>query len=364
MNQGRPKRSDYMNWAKTRQRGRFTLAVSGIGPIALDELGASWSDLALEPPPGYGYPRLTEAIAARCGVGPDRVVTAAGTSGANHLAMATILEPGDDVLCEFPAYEPMVTLALHLGARVRFVSRRAERGFRIDADDFTRTMRPTTRLVLLSNLHNPSSVATDAATLRAIGAQADKVGAKVLVDEVYLDAAFERAPPSAAALGDAFVVTSSLTKVYGISGLRAGWIVASSELAGRMWRMKDLFGVNDAHPAERLALVALGKLEALGARARRILDANRALWNGFVESHREALDVELLPYGTTSFPRVLRGDGDELETLLRDRYETTVVPGRFFGCPDRIRIGLCGDPEGFAEGLGRMGEALTGLLDG
>lgn len=364
MSELRPKRSDYMNWAKTRQKGRFTLAVSGIRPIALDELGASWDDLALEPPQGYGYPRLTALIAARYGVAPDRVVTAAGTSGANHLAMATILEPGDDVLCEFPAYEPMVTLALHLGARVRFVSRRAEDGFRVDADDVTRTIRPTTRLVLLSNLHNPSSVATDVEALRAIGAQADKVGAKVLVDEVYLDAAFEHAPRSAALLGDAFVVTSSLTKVYGISGLRAGWIVASSPAAARMWRLKDLFGVNDAHPAERLAVVALGRLDVLAARARAILEANRALWNAFVEAHRDALDVELLPYGTTSFPRVLRGDGDELETLLRDRYETTVVPGRFFGCPDRVRVGLCGDPEGFAAGLERLGDALRTPLDG
>ena len=104
--------------------------------------------------------------------------TAAGTSGANHLAMATLLEPGDEVVCEFPAYEPMVTLALHLGASVRFVSRQADRGFRLDAGAVVDAIGVRTKLVLLSNLHNPSSVATDAATLRAIGARAESVGAR------------------------------------------------------------------------------------------------------------------------------------------------------------------------------------------
>lgn len=361
MSASRPKQSEYMHWAKTWQRGKFTLAVSGIRPIALDELGATWDDLALDPPHGYGYPRLSETIAERHGIDAGRVVTAAGTSGANHLAMATLLEPGDEVLFESPAYEPMVALALHLGAQVRYVARRPERGFRFDVDEVADAIGPSTRLVALSNLHNPSSVATDAATLRAIGAKAETVGARVLVDEVYLDAAFEHAPPSAATLGDGFVVTSSLTKVYGVSGLRAGWIVAEPSVASRMWRVKDLFGVNDAHPAERLAIVAFRNLEKLGARARGILDANRALWNAFVESHRDTLDVELLPYGTTSFPRLVHGDGDALERILRERYETTVVPGRFFGSPDRIRIGFCGEPEGFREGLGRLAEALDGF---
>ena len=358
MSEARPGQSEYMHWAKTHPRTRFDLATSGIPPIALADLGAVWEDLALEPPRGYGYAPLSEAISARYGVSAEHVVTAAGTSGANHLAMAALLDRGDDVVCETPGYEPLGTLAAHLGAHVRTVERRAERGFAIDPDDLARALSPRTRLVVLSNLHNPSSAAIDEPTLRALGDLAGRVGATVLVDEVYLDAAFERAPPSAAGLDGPFVVTSSLTKVYGISGLRAGWIVASPELARRMWRLKDLFGVNDAHPAERLALSALARLEDLAARARRILDANRRVWNEFVARHADYLAVEPQPWGTTSFPRLRRTDGDTLAAVLSERYETTIVPGRYFGAPRHVRVGLCCDPETFPEALERLQRAL------
>ncbi|MCL4811969.1 MAG: aminotransferase class I/II-fold pyridoxal phosphate-dependent enzyme [Vicinamibacteraceae bacterium] len=366
----RPMHSDYMHWAKTRQRARFTLSLSGLAALAIDDLGATWGDLALEPPGGYGYAPLAGAIAARYGVAAECIVTAAGTSGANHLAMAALIEPGDEVLCESPVYEPMASLARHLGARLRLLPRRPEHGFRLDAREAVDAIGPDTRLVLLTNLHNPSSAPIDGATLEAIGARASAVGAKVLVDEVYLDAAFERAPPSAASLaggprhdGDTFLVTSSLTKVYGLSGLRAGWIVTSPPLARRMWRLKDLFGVNDGHPAERLSVVAFERLDALAARARRILDINRAAWHAFLDTHQDDLEVEALPFGTTSFPRVVHGDGDRLERLLRDRYETAVVPGRFFGVPDRVRIGVCGDPLEFPEALARLHDALADLRE-
>jgi aspartate/methionine/tyrosine aminotransferase len=354
-------RSEYMHWAKTRQQARFTLAISGIQPIALEELGASWHDLALEPPAGYGWPPLAARIAERYGVPPECVVTAAGTSGANHLAMAALIEPGDEVVCETPGYEPMLTLAAHLGGRPRYVSRRAEAGFAIDAGAVAAAIGPATRLVVLSNLHNPTAAVTDASTLRAIGEAASRVGAHVLVDEVYLDAAFEAAPPSAASLGEPFLITSSLTKVYGISGLRAGWVVAPPALAERLWQLKNLFGVNDAHPAERLALVALGRLDVFAARARAILDVNRAAWNACLAAHPDDLDARASVVGTTAFPRVVRADGDVLERVLRYRYDTTVVPGRFFGAPGHVRIGLCGDPAGFASGLERLSSALESL---
>jgi aspartate/methionine/tyrosine aminotransferase len=125
--------------------------------------------------------------------------------------------------------------------------------------------------------------------------------------------------------------------------------------------LKDLFGVNDPHPAERLAVIALGRVDVFAARARRVLDTNRAAWHAFLEAHGEDLDVERLPFGTTSFPRVVLADGDRLERILRERYETTVVPGRFFGAPAHVRVGLCGEPAVFPEALARLHEALVEL---
>jgi aspartate/methionine/tyrosine aminotransferase len=353
-------RSEYMEWAKTRQAAPFTLALSGIKPMTFDELGAGIDDLALGGPIGYGYPPLIEALAAKAGVPESRIVLATGTSGANHLAFAALIEPGDDVLMETPLYEPMQRLAEHLGGVVRHFPRRFENGFRIDPDDVAKAITPRTKLIVYSNLHNPAPAMVDEATALAIGAAAERAGAVVVADEVYLDAAFEAAPKSAALLGPAFVVTTSLTKVFGLGGLRAGWIVAEPKLAERMRKLKNLFGVDGAHPAERLAVFALGRADVILARTRRILDANRAPWHAFLD-RRDELQAERATIGTTSFPRLTRGNADRLCEILRERYETSLVPGRFFGSPEHVRLGLCGDPALFPEGLVRLGKALDDL---
>ena len=355
--------SPYMHWAKTFQAARFTLAVSGIKGLSLEELGATIDDLALDGAPGYGLPALREALAAKAGVSADRIVLATGTSGANHLAFATLLAPGYHVVIEHPGYEPIEMLARHLGATVRPFPRRPENGFRVDPADVAAAMTPKTRLVVLSNLHNPSSVATNEGTLRDVGAIVERASAKVLVDEAYLDAAFDAAPPSAARLGDVFLVTTSLTKVFGLGGLRCGWIVAEPSLASRILQLKNLFGVNEVHAAGCLALCALKRRGEILARARRILETNRRSWASFLAG-RSDLDVPGASQGTTVFPRVLTCDADALCARLRDRYETSLVPGRFFGAPEHVRVGLCGEPEIFREGLRRLGSALDELPGG
>lgn len=356
--------SEYMRWAKSRQRARYTLARSGIVPLPIEELGARWEDLALESADEYGYGALRTAIGKLYGVGAERIVTAAGTSGANHLAMSTLVAPGSRVVVEDPTYEPVTALLAHLGAVVLPLPRRAEAGFAIDVNDVESAIAPGTALVVLTNLHNPSSAATDGDTLRAIGEIAARRGARVIVDEVYLDAAFEHAPPSAASLGDVFVVTSSLTKTCGLGGLRGGWIVAEPGLVERMWTTKNLFGVDDAHVAERLALVALRERDRLLARCRAVLDANRRVWNTFLAGRADDLDAPPSRFGTTVFPRVRHGTGDELARRLRDAYETSVVPGRFFGAPGHVRVGLSGPAGEFPEGISRLGRALDDLRRG
>src|SRR6185503_13347047 len=163
-----------------------------------------------------------------------------------------------------------------------------------------------TRLIVLTNMHNPSSVLTDNETLKEIGMLARKVGARVLVDEVYLEALFEDAPPSCVHLGPEFVATTSLTKGYGLSGLRCGWILAEPELAQRMLRLHDIFGAVGPQPSERLSVVALAKLPKFIARAKNILETNRGVLREFLDS-REELEVVRTESGTTCFPRLLKG---------------------------------------------------------
>lgn len=349
--------SEYMEWAKTCSHARFNLASSGLAYYPLAELPVKIEDIELSGPSFYGYEPLQQAIAAKCNVPPDCVVTATGTSMANHLVMAAILEPGDEVLIEHPTYELLIAAARYLRAEVRRFARSFDDQFRINLHEIERSVTPRTRLIVITNLHNPSSALTDNDTLKQVGEMARRVGARVLVDEVYLDAAFEHAPRSAFHLGEEFLVTNSLTKVYGLSGLRCGWILAQPELARRIWRLNDLFGVIPAHTAERLSCMALVNLDKIAARARSWLEANRDALNSFLDS-RHDLDWIKLEYGTISFPRLKQGSVDKLCALLREKYETTVVPGRFFEMPQHFRIGIGCDTRMLQAGLERLGAAL------
>jgi hypothetical protein len=286
----------------------------------------------------------------------DRVVAADGTSMANMLAMAALLGPGDEVLIEQPTYEPLLGVARFLGARVTRFQRRAESGFALDPEAVGRAVTPATKLIVITNLHNPSSALAGEEVLREIGA----LGPHVLVDEVYRDSASDPPPRSAAHLGDNFIVTSSLTKVYGLSGLRCGWILAEPGLAERIWRLNELFGVAQAHADERLSCIALANLDRIAEGTHELLARNRALANAFFAA-RSGLECGPLTGGITAFPRLVQGDPEALDALLRARFDTSIVPGRWFEMPDHFRIGLGAATPIVEEGLARLGRGLDAL---
>src|SRR5256886_4452392 len=304
--------STYMQWAKKRPKVKYDLALSGILNLPFAELEATIDDIDLNGDNSYGYRPLVEALAAHCQVDPESVVTiSGGTSMANHLAMAAAIEHGDKVLIEQPTYEPLLAVAEYFGARIKRFSRAFENEFRIDVEEIAGQITPDTRLVVLTNLHNPSSTLVDEKTLRQIGELAQGVGARVLVDEVYLEAMFEAAPRSSVHLGPQFIATTSLTKGYGLSGLRCGWILDEPEVAPRMGLLHDIFGSLAPHPTERLSVVALQKLPKFVARAKGILETNRAVLNNFFDS-REELKVVRNESGTTSFPLLMKGSVEDL----------------------------------------------------
>ena len=355
----RTMQSDYMHWAKFKPPVRYALTGSEVPHFRMDSLPLSLADLDLD---GASHPRyapLREAIARRYGVSTDQVVAADGTSMANFLAMAALIAPGDEVLIEKPTYEPLLGAASFLGAKIKRFERKSEDGFRIDSAQVAAMLTDRTRLIVITNLHNPSGALTEEEGLRALGELALRTNARILVDEVYLDAAVP-ARRSAVHLAPEFVITNSLTKVYGLSGLRCGWIVADPELAERMWRLNDLFGVNQAHPAERLACIAFANLDRVIGDNPAMLERNRALFNAFV-ANRDDLRCVPAEHGITAFPRWSRGDTDRLDAHLREHYDTAVVPGRWFEMPDHFRVGFGLPNDDFAEALTRLGSALDGL---
>jgi len=354
----RHKHSDYMHWSKTQSRARFNLATSGVAAFPLRELPVDLRQLEINGENSYGYAPLQAAIAEHHGVDPECVVESAGTSMANHLAMAAIIEPGDEVLIEHPAYGPILDVAHYLEAKVKRFRRIEENGWAVEPAEVSRSVTPKTRLIVITNLHNPTSALTPDSVLREIGDIARTIGALVLVDEVYLDAVYEETPRTSFHLGPEFVVTSSLTKIYGVSGLRCGWILARPELAWKMRRLNDLYSATPVYPAELLSVIAFQHLNLLRERARRTLEADRKLLRDFLEQ-QPALAAVPTDWGTTSFVRLCAGDADIFLERLQSEFETSAVPGRFFEMPDHFRIGMGVNTEMFSEGLNRLGRALA-----
>ena len=347
---GRVLQSEYMYWAKTRAPVTYNLASSEVPHFRMDRWAIDPATLELDGASRYRYPPLRAAIARKAGVSADMVTMADGTSMANMLAMAALIAPGDEVLVEHPVYEPLVAAARFLGAKVRHFRRRGPE-FALDPAAVKAELTERTSLIILTNLHNPTGNLADAGTLRAIGA----LGPRVLIDEVYLDAAPGQS--TAALLGEAFVCTGSLTKVYGLSGLRCGWILAAPDLTERFWRLNELFSVAQAHATERLSLLALERLDEVIGDTPALLQRNRALANAFLAGRAE-LEVAPMVHNVTCFPRLKRGDVDALDARLRADYDTSIVPGRFFGLADHFRLGIGMATDVLEAGLERLGKAL------
>jgi aspartate/methionine/tyrosine aminotransferase len=347
--------SAYMEWAKLCSASRHNLATSGMLSLSLIDLPVRIEQLELNGPGGYGYTPLLEAISRRYRVPQESIVSAIGTSMANYLALAATTEPGDEVLIERPGYEPLISTARYLGVDVAYFQRRAEEQFAIEVAELERQITPRTRLIAITNLHNPSGAFCPDDTLAKL---ARRSGIHVLVDEVYLEMLFESEPQTAFHVDpETFVITNSLTKAYGLSGLRCGWVLAGPDVAQRMRRINDLHGVTFVHPGELLSVVAFEQLGEIAARMKRLLGQNRELLRCFLDC-RDDLDSFWPEYGTIAFPRLRRSDVDQFCEFLRATFDTSVVPGRFFDAPAHFRIGIGGATESVRDALTQLGNGL------
>jgi hypothetical protein len=351
-------RAPYMHWAKQHRRARWDLCGSNLLPCTLEDLPEAAEAMQLNGPNDEGYPPLVEAIARRYGVDAGRVAMGTGTSGANFLVCAALLDAGDDVLVETPGYDPLVAAPTLLGARVLRFARRFEDLFALDPALVARAVTDRTRLIIITNLHNPSGVLASQAAIEEVGRIAERVGAHVLVDEVYLDATFGSPDASrcpAGTLGGVFISTSSLTKAYGLSGFRCGWSLSSPEVAERVRRARDIVDGVGAFPPDRFSVVAFEHLPRLAARAHSILEPQFAATREFLDSRPE-FEYVAPAGGTVVFPR-LRGQADAgllVERLFREA-EVGVVPGRFFEAPAHVRLAFGGAGETVRGGLEAMG---------
>ena len=191
----------YMEWVKTRPPARYEIGGSGVIPVGIEELPEARESLAINDFNLYGYKPLVQALAGRYELKPEQVVTTQGTSMANYLAIAAVVKAGDEVLVEDPAYEPLLDIPEMLGCKVERFKRRFSEGYQLNLDELAKRVSKRTKLIVLTNLHNPSGALASNEVLAEVGVIAQKAGAYVLVDEVYMDFLFERRPEVVGALG-------------------------------------------------------------------------------------------------------------------------------------------------------------------
>lgn len=352
--------SPYVAWMKKAPPVTYNLMGSNLLHCGVEDLPGARERLALDGLHEEGYEPLLQAIAHRYRRSPEEVSLATGASGANFLVCGAVLRSGDEVLVERPAYDPLIAIPRFMGAEVSRFDRVFEEEFQVDPERVKAAVTSRTRLIVLTNLHNPTGALTSEDTLAEVGRVAQEVGARVLVDEVYLESVHGRDLKPAASISPVFISTSSLTKAYGLSGLRAGWSLADPETTERMRRVRDLVDAVGSFPSELLAYLAFETLPTLRERARGILVPNLRRLQAFMDG-REQLEWVPPAGGSVGFPRLKDAeDASAFVRYLRKEQDTGVVPGRFFEAPSHFRIALGGEADTLEGGLRRLGHALDG----
>ncbi len=342
----------FLRWLPS---ANFDIGASGVRNATLEEIGVAFgSEDPARAFPG-GDPELRRFLAERYGVSWREVLVTAGTSEANFLLCAAVLEAGDTAAVEHPTYTPLRNLPLGFGAKTATVQRWEEQGWHLDPEAFAAL--EAFDLLILANPNNPSGVVDGAATMRAVGEVCEDRGAVALVDEIFLGLVFHDPPPSAASLSESIVVTSGFSKLYGLGGLRVGWAVGPRELIAKMERIAHHASVAPAHLSERAALAALHKEAAFSARARALVEAARPLVDAWIASDDR---VTWVPpdVGNFGYPRVDGVDTTALAEYLAKERKTVIAPGECFGHQDRFRLGFGTGREQVEGGLANLREAL------
>ena len=356
----------YLAWAHRHISGEpapFSLAASTAPHLAPGDLGLTLDGLAWTSPSSQGLPELAEALGERYGVPRERILLTAGCTMANYLVAAACLRPGDAALVETPAYEPLARVARAVGARVARLVRRPEEGYRVSPTRLDRALERTgARLVVLTNLHNPSGRSLPAEQVQALGAVARRRGARVLWDEIYREGLPEPPPPAAVLDPRASVSTASLNKVYGLAALKVGWALAPEAVVRRARQVADYFYPANPPLMEQVALQAVLRLDELRPRSLELSARNRELAAAWMEG-RADLEWSHPEGGFVGFARLRRQDLDShvLEARLAREGRTLVAPGHHFGDARGFRVGLGQADEGALRGaLAALGEALEG----
>jgi aspartate/methionine/tyrosine aminotransferase len=276
------------------------------------------------------------------------------------------MKPSDRVLIEQPGFDLFDGLARSHGYGVDHFTRRGPK-FVIDPEEVAASLRPETRLVIITNLHNPSGMAVDDRVLQALADIAELNDIHVVVDEVYGDYADAEARPRAAAqLSPRLISVNSLTKIYGLSTLRCGWIVAAPDVIAPIRTLSEEVEFGVSNLAHAVAALVLERSAQFDAYRDEIIDRCRPViedyWKNW--SDEGLIEGELPEFGCVSFPRLVGiDDSEQFSSWLADRSGVIVAPGEFFGAPGHVRIGHAQLPGNLEQGLEELDAGLKSYRD-
>jgi aspartate/methionine/tyrosine aminotransferase len=352
-------------------RVAWNLAESGVHPLRLEELAVSEEDRAALFGQELGYtqtngtPELRSAIASMYpGARLEHIEVTNGGSEANCIALWHLVEPGDEVVMMLPNYMQMRGLAKGLGAIVRaWPLVEDDTRWRADVEALDALVSPATKLIVICNPHNPTGARLTALELKEIFRVANRVGAWIVSDEIYRGAELDSVEtPTIWGRSERAIVTSGLSKAFGLPGLRIGWVVGPPALIDELWGVHDYTSIAPGALNDRLARVALARRDYILARTRGIVAANYPLVRKWIEKRAPALTHVAPDAGAIVFVRYRQAiNSTALIERLRDEQSVLLVPGDHFEMDGYLRIGFGNHPAYLASALELVGKVLDGI---
>ena len=348
----------------------FNLSESGVHPLTLGELidDAPSREALLAECLRYtqtnGSVPLREAIATFYpGATADHVQVTNGGAEANYVTTWNLIEPGDEVVMMVPNFMQVSGLARAFGAVVKEWPLVSDGGWRIDTDALDRLMTPRTKLIVICNPNNPTGARFEAGDLDRIAAIADRHGSWILSDEIYRGAERDgRETPTMWGRSDRVLVTSGLSKAYGLPGLRIGWIAGPPARIASIWSYHDYTTIAPGALNDALARHALepARRERLLARTRGILNRNYPIIAEWLDARRGLFSYTPPDAGAIVYTRYHRAiNSTELITRLRLEKSVLAVPGDHFGMDHYLRLGFGDDPAHLLAGLDQLADGMA-----
>lgn len=297
---------------------------------------------------------------------PEDILVTTGAIEANFLLFNTLLEPGDHVVAVSPAYQQLHSVPRALGAEVDLWSVVQDDGFRYDLDQLRALVRDDTKLIVINTPHNPTGAMMNASELAEVIAIAEKVGAWVLSDEAYRWLEHPGGDSLPAPLHDSYeraVSVGTLSKPFGLPGLRIGWFAANAEIVQKAWGIRDYVSLSPAKMSDRIATTVIRHRDLILPRNGQIIADNLAEASAFFERNADITSWTPPKAGLLAMLKYdLSIPSAELADKLASEARVMLAPGSTFGIENHLRIGVGQRQDIFAEGLRRTERLLRSLI--